>query len=152
MSPTSIVIPTIKWGKRKERSQMFEFLTVDGRWVDKEMPALYNCGVDDVTRTGVIIDPENQYLAEDNNWHQLVWENSQIPLCLRKSNTLTDGENDKEYLEEISNDIFRQSSERAQAAEFEKAKKNDAWNKVMWMISIVCGSTLLIAAMQHFWK
>lgn len=152
MSPVNVAIPTLKWGKRKERSQMVEVLTVDGRWVDRELPALFNCAAENETRIAFILDPQNQYLAEDNNWHQLAWENSQIPLTLRETSELNDGKDDGKDLQKIGDQIFRLSSEKAQAEEFEKAKTSDIWNKIVWIISIVCGSMLIIVALQRFVK
>jgi hypothetical protein len=144
----SIPLPTIKLGKRKERSLMCEVFTDDGRWVDREMPALSSCVDDEATGMTYLIDGDNQFLAEDNNWHQLLTEKSQIPLCLRKTSVYQDGKNDDVELKAVSDDIFKLAFSQRQMEALKKAKSEDVWTKFTWIVSIVCG-TILIIAMAH---
>jgi len=146
--PATISVPTIKWGKRKERSQMCEVLTVDGRWIDKELPALNNC-VDDGHRA-FLLDANNQYYCEeDKTWHQILNELDQVPLSLREKSYLSDGKIDDEDLKAVGDDLFKLTSEQAQAEEYRKAKTNDAWNKLMWLFTIVFGALVIIAGMAY---
>lgn len=146
----NIPLPTIKFGKRKERSQMCEILTDDGRWVDKELPALYSCVQDEQSGLAFLIDPQNQYLSEDNTWHQLLSEKSQVPICLREKSIFQDGDNDEKELNDISDQLFVLTSEQAQAEQFEKARQSEVWNKILWIVSIICGVMLLLGAMNYF--
>jgi len=151
MPISSIPIPQIKLGKRKERSQMCEVFTDDGRWKDKELPALNSCVDDESVGIAFLLDPENQYLAEDNNWHQLITEKSQIPLSLRKQNIYQGGHNDKAELAQLGNDLFKLTAEQKQAERFKNAQASEAWNKFLWIVSIVCGTMVLIAGMRYLW-
>ena len=146
----SIPIPTIKLWKRKERSIICEVLTDDGRWIDKEMPVLNSFLADDGTRLAFLIDENNQYMAEDGNWHQLVTEKSIIPICLRETNMYQNGNNDKEELKKLADQIFKIRFKQAKAEQFSKAKQSESWNKFLWVVSIVCGTFLIIAAMNYF--
>jgi hypothetical protein len=150
MPVKSIPLPTLKFGKRKERSQMCEALTVDGRWVDKEMPALNNC-VDDGHRA-FLLDADNQYYCpEDGQWHQVLSELDAVPLQLRTTSYLIDGEDDDEDIKKISNDLFMITSEQAQAEQYRIAKQSDSWDKLMWIFTIVFGSFVVICGMVFIW-
>ena len=147
----SIPLPKISLGKTKERSQMCEVFTIDGRLPDKELVVGSGCADDEKTGLAFILDPQNQYLAEDNTWHQLVSENSQIPICLRETSMYQDGDNDEKELETLGNDIYKQRYNQAKAEQFEIAKQSESWNKFLWLVTIVFGSLLCIAAMQYIW-
>jgi len=140
---TNIPIPQIKWGKRKERSVICEALTDDGRWVDREMPALSSCVDDEVAGMAFLLDDENQYLAEDGNWHQLISEKSQVPICLRKISKYHDGNKDDEQLKGVSDDIFGLTYQQKQMEALENINKSDAWDK-LYRIVIIISSTILI--------
>lgn len=127
---------------------MCEVLTDDGRWIDKELPALYSCVDDEPTGMAFLIDPDNQFLAEDGNWHQLLTEKSEIPLCLRKQSVYQDGKNDEDELNDLGNNIFGLTFEKRQAEAVANAKASDVWNKLTWIVSIGCGTLLLIAGMR----
>jgi len=138
---------TIKLGKRKERSQMCELMTTDGRWTDIELP-VSGCLDYEKPRLSFLIDSQNQYLAEDNQWHQLLTENSVIPICLRKRSVYQDGENDEKELSELGDQLYEQRYNQAKAEQFEIAKQSESWNKFLWLVSIVCGTMLIVAAMN----
>ena len=143
----TVTLPSVKWGKRKDRSQMCEVFTVDGRWKDVELPALINC-VDDGQR-GFLLDPANQYYCEeDKTWHQPITEISQVPLSFRVTNDLSDGKSDKSDLKKVSDGIFKITSEQAQAEQYRIANTNSAWNKLMWLFTIVFGSIVIVAGMM----
>jgi len=148
--PSSIPIPQIKFGKRKERSVMCEVFRDDGKWTVVELPALYSCVDNDMVKPGVafLIDADNQYLAEDGNWHQLITEKSQIPICLRKVNMYQDGKNDDKELEELGNELFIQTFEEKQVEAIEKAQQADKWDKVQRIVIIVCATILVIVGIR----
>ena len=149
--PTSIPLPRIKWGKRKERSQMCVLLTEDGRWVDKEFPVANGVIVDEIVGQKWLIMPNNLYLADDGNWYQILTDMSQIPLCLRNpSHLVGDEKENTNGLTEISNDLFKVTFEDKKTEQFDKANQSAIWDKMLWCISIVCGTMLLFAAIRWF--
>ena len=141
----------IKLGKRKERSQMCELLTDDGRWIDIELPALYSCMADESLHSTYLIDADNQFLAEDNNWHQLLTEKSQVPLCLRKESIYQDGVDDITELNNLANDLFRLTSKKKQSEQFIQMNKDATWNKILWLVTIICSTMIVIAGAQMLW-
>ena len=96
-----------------------------------------------------LIDVNNQYLGPDNNWYQVYSENSIIPLSLITQNYLQDGNNDDKEMKEIKNRLFKITSRQTEMEQFQKAKENDAWNKLMWIVSIVFGSLVLVAGIVY---
>lgn len=149
--PSAIPIPRISLGKRKERSQMSELLTSDGRWLDKEYPAEYRSVVDEEGGSVYLIDEENQYLNEESYWVQLMVETSSLPLPLKTGKSLgsDDEEKVKDKLELLGDDLFQLSSKRKTSELFEKMGKDEMWHKIMWLISIPCGTFLIIAAFRY---
>jgi len=130
---------------------MCELLTDDGRWIDVELEAGASYVDWEETRMAFLIDPENQFLAEDNNWHQLLTEKSQIPLSLRKQSVFQDGKNDEEELKLLGDEIFSQSFEERIAEEMEKANKNLSWEKFYKLACILAGTFLLALGMHYLW-
>src|SRR3990170_2888065 len=102
--PLSIPLPQVKFGKIKKRSQICEILTDDGRWVDRELPVEYSCVVWEEAGLKFLLDPDNQYLAEDGLWHQILTETSAVPLCPNVANKLQDGKNDEAELKKLGNE------------------------------------------------
>ena len=96
-----------------------------------------------------LIDVNNQYLGPDGNWYQVYSENSYIPLALYTQNYLQDGENDDKEKRGIRNALFKITSRQTEAEQFKKAKENDAWNKLMWIVSIVFGSFVIVAGIVY---
>ena len=146
----NIPVPQIKFGKRKTRSQMFEILTIDGRWIDVELPVSFNCSDDEARGGAFLLDSDNQYEAEDGTMHQIVSEKSLIPICMISQSKLLDGKNDDAELKKISEDVFNLTFEQKKAEQFAKLKKNEIWDKALWIVSIVCGTFLVIAAFNYF--
>ncbi len=56
-----INIPTIKWGKRKPRSQMCEAFLSDGNIVDIALPVLRKCVDNEKTSEAFLINDVNQF-------------------------------------------------------------------------------------------
>ena len=133
---------------------MCNFRTIDGRFIiGKELTADENCAVwEDLTYPKkFLIESENQYLAEDGHWHQTYDIRSQIPLSLRKASSLKDGKNGAEELSKISDQIFGVTSDHTEFGLYEKVSQGDQWNKLTWIISIVCGTLLMVAGMHYLW-
>jgi len=129
---------------------MCDAFTVDGRWITSEMDVLFNCA-DDGQRAYLLNGANQYYSEEDKAWHQPISEIDFVPLPLRVKSKLADGFNDEADTKKISDDIFVITSEKAQAEEYTKAEQNSAWNKIMWIISIVCGTLLLICGVIFIW-
>ena len=149
--PSSIPLPRIKFGKIKERSQMCEVLTDDGRMIDKEFPVLYSCMDDESTGMAYMISPENQYKAEDGTMHQILTEKSQVPVCLRSEHYLNDGVNDEKELENIGNEIFGLTFDQKMAEGYQKISDSSGWNKIILIVSIVMVTLLLIVGITTLW-
>lgn len=142
----SIPLPTLKWGKKKERSVICEYMTDDGRGVDREVPALISCADDESIGQAYLIDLDNQFFdVQDKTWHQLISEKTQVPICLIKDNQLSDGSNDEKDMEEFSNGIFETAFWQKLTEGVEKAKNTELYNKLMWIVSIICATILIIA-------
>jgi len=137
-------------GKRKERSQICEVLTDDGRWIDKEFPALYSCVDDEVTGTAFHLDGENLFLDKDGTWHQLLTEKSEIPICLRKQSMYQNGDNDEKELADLGDDIFKIFFDQRIAEALSKADDDSVVNKMIWIVGILCGTALVFGAIHYF--
>jgi len=125
---------------------MCDLLTDDGRLVELEILAEYSCMVDDTLRLGWLIDSDNQYLAPDGTWRQILTEKSMIPVSTRKESAhLGDGESDS--LELLDNDVFKLAAEDAVADQFRKADQNSLLDKLQWIVSVVCGTFLILGTM-----
>ena len=140
-------------GKHQERSVIFEILTVDGRGVDKELPALESSATWEEAGVIYLIDQPNQLLDRDTGlFVQLVNEQEMIPHAyLQESvyNQGTEAENEK-ALTALANRIVDLAFARAKGEQFEKVAGQEAWNRIMWLISIPSGVILVIAALQFF--
>lgn len=137
----TLTIPTIKWGKRKDRSQICESFTEDGRIITVELPVLRGCVDDEKSGQGFILDAGNQYTNEDNYWTQVLWERSSFPVCM-----IDDSKNPD--LSKLINQIYKESKKQAQLDQFIEAAKNAMSDRLSWIIAMVCGTFLIIAAMQ----
>lgn len=133
---------TLRLGKRKQRSQMCEVFTDDGRLMLVEYDVLRGCIVNPITAMGFVISGENQFMDESGNWVQLLGERSTIPICLIKSDGNTD-------LKKLKDQIFHESHEEAKVKQYQKAAQNEFMNKILWMITIPSVTFLLIYGMQR---
>jgi len=129
---------------------MATVFTDDGRIVSKEMPVLLSCMVSESSHQKYLISDENQYLAEDNTWHQELWENDEVPICERVKSNLQDGKDDEGELAKLHHELYAQTVEQAQSELYEKARKSELANKMVLMASIVFGVILIIAFMYKF--
>jgi len=134
---------SIKFGKRKQRSQVCEMFTDDGRLPTVEWDVLRGCIDDAVKGMGFLIDGGNQFLDEQGSWVQLLGERSIIPICLIKSADETD-------LKGLKDQIFHESHEEAKVEQYRRAIQSEFMNKILWMITIPCVTFLLIFAAEHF--
>ena len=138
-------------GKKKERSEVCEVLTDDGRWVNREMSALYSCVDDEGTGAAFIIDGENQYYdPEDGCWHQLIHEKSEIPICMRKQNALQDGNGDETERAKLGDKIFVTAFGQRISEAIEAAHESEMMNKAVMIVSIICGTILIFFAFNFF--
>ena len=142
--PVSIPLPRLKWGKRKERSQMCEIVTSDSRIVDLELDVLSGCVQNTklTTQDAYILSPENQFYDEEESvWKQLLDELSGEPICLKKP---------IEDVKKLWGDIFENASVSAMLKKQKEAAQSVIWEKLTWIVSIVFGSFIIIAAIQYF--
>ncbi|MCK9571572.1 hypothetical protein M0R72_21660 [Candidatus Pacearchaeota archaeon] len=147
--PGSIPLPQISLGKNKEKSQMCEVVTTDGRLVVDEIPVTANCADSDKRGCAFIIDNSEQYLAEDGSFHQLVSDKSRLPL-MPVSEVELIKKKEKE-LDGIADDIFDLTEDMKINEQFANARKNDRGDVIKWVVSIVMGAFVIIAAMQYLW-
>ena len=141
--PNSIPLPSIKWGKRKDRSQMSESFTEDGRIVSVELDVMRASMVNDNAQVGFLLDAENQYLTEDGTWIQVLWERTCYPVCMVKPGKDPD-------LGKLMGQIYDESKDLEIASQFKKADKKDKMTTALWMISIFSGTMIIIAGMMVF--
>lgn len=144
--PASIPLPQIKWGKRKERSQMCVMFTSDGREENIELDALHGSIQNKklTTQDAFILSAENQFFDEDDStWKQLINEMSGVPICMIKP--MSEDEVNKRW-----GDIFENASVSAMIQKQKEAFQSVIWEKLTWIVSIVFGSFIIIAAIQYF--
>lgn len=137
-----VTIPTIKWGKRKQRSQMCELFTEDGRIVNIELDVLLSGMIDETSGQAFIIDAINQFVnSEDRNWTQLVWERSCLPPSMISDSQVVD-------LRKLVNQIFVETKKMKKMEQFGKAGKDLMAIRITWIVAIVCTAAVVIAGMQ----
>ncbi len=151
-----IALPTtsikISLGKRKQRSQMCEMFTDDGRIVTIEEPVLRGCMDDPDKGMGFLIDEANQFTAEDGTWTQILGERSTLPLCLITKSKITDTPNSaNDPLRKLIDQIFHESQEAEKLNQYVQAARNIALDKITQIVAIVCSAMLLIYGFNHFW-
>jgi hypothetical protein len=151
--PTSIPVPQIRLGKRKERSLMWEMYTDDGRIVDVEIDVLLGC-CDDIKRgKGFLLDVNNQYTNERGEWVQVGWDRSLMPLCMIEETKILGVKNkpgaqdDDQYITKAVNQLFHESKEKTQESLWIKQAKNVILEKLTWFIAIPCITALIAFAM-----
>lgn len=135
---------SVKFGKRKQRSQMCEMFTDDGRLLTVEHDVLRGCIDDSIKGMAFIIDGDNQFLDEQGDWVQLLGERSIIPICPVKGSNITD-------LEKLKDQIYHESHEEAKVEQYKKAEQSEFMNKILWMITIPCVTFLIIFGVQFKW-
>jgi len=141
----NIPLPRISFGKRKQRSQMCEIFTDDGRIIVVEHDVLRGCVADYDKGVGFILDSDNQMVNEDKYWVQVIGERSTIPMCLISPANIPD-------LKELVNQISHETRAAAKMAEYAKAGKNKIVDKLIWIIGMPITAFLLIYMANKFWK
>lgn len=153
--PTSIPIPKVNWGKRKDRSLMGLIYTIDGRIRTTEIPVENDCAdleFVDGSGKGFLIDADNQYEgAEDGLWYQLIDEQAQTPICMRETHKLQDGNDDEAQSKQLNDDIFQKAFRQKLMTGMLKAKTFNKQDRMVLIVSIVFGSLLIFAGMNYLW-
>ena len=139
--PNAIPLPSIKWGKRKDRSQMSESFTEDGRIVSVELDVMRDAAVNDDAKLAFLLDAENQFLAEDGTWRQVLWERTCYPVCMVKPGKDPD-------MKKLLNQIYKESKEIAISDEFKKSGQENKMSGFLWIVSIICATFIIIAGMN----
>lgn len=144
--PKTLTVPTIKWGKRKERSQMCEIFTEDGRIVDMELDVLHGCVQNKMLESGDahLLSEENQFLdEEDGIWKQQIGELSVEPICMINPNAMGD-------VKKRVEGIYADRRKSLMMMENKKALRSPIMDKLLWIITIVCGTAIIIAGINFF--
>jgi hypothetical protein len=141
--PSNIPIPKIIMGKRKQRSQMCEVFTEDGRILQIEFDVLRGCIEDQATGQAFLIDSANQYTDERGYWVQVLGERSTIPVCMISPTKVND-------LKGLINNIYYESYQDAKMQQYIKAAKAPWLERITWIVAIPCICALLMFAIQHF--
>ena len=138
----SISLPTIKWGKRKERSQMAEYFTEDGRIVSPEFDVLQTCIDDPEAGIAFMLDAENQFQGEDGIWYQVLWERTCYPVSMIVSGKDPD-------LEKLMNQIHAETYDRESELQFNKANQANKMTPILWIVSIAVSAFIIVAGMRY---
>lgn len=146
--PVTIPTPRITLGKRKERSQMFEIPTEDGRIEELELPVGRGCATHENSQQAWILDADNQYFdEEDGTWHQIADERSCLPI---QSITTHQEVDTDEELTSLVNQIFHIGVESAKLEEYLKVGKGQFVDKLTWIVAIGVTGLVIIAGMRWF--
>lgn len=137
----SIPIPQVRWGKRKQRSQMCELNTDDGRILLVEFDVLRGCIDDDVKELAFLLSTDNQYLGDDGQWYQILGEQSTKPICP----LVPDDTNLNNQIE----NIFRESHEGAKINCYRLARKKQFMDRLLWLITIPAVTLLIVYALEY---
>jgi hypothetical protein len=146
--PLAIPLPQVNLGKRKDKTQMCHVSTTDGRLVAEEIPVTANCVMSDKHTALFLIDDTEQYQGPDGHFYQLYSDKSQIPL-MPKSEGRKKVEQEKSMANSAAG-IFDVTADIKTWENFMAAKKNDYGDTLKWVMSIVFGSFVIIAALYFF--
>ena len=118
----TLSIPTLKWGKRKARSQICEVFTDDGRITQVELPVQKSCADDVDLGLGFLLDADDQFWDDETKtYDQLIYEKSVLPICLIGTQVQK-----AETLYKVLDQIYDESQEMAKEHQYDIAKK-DVW-------------------------
>ncbi len=156
----SISLPQVKWagGKRKERSQMTEMHTSDGRNMSLELESIPGACLELRKQKLFLTDIANQYINEEGYYVQVLWEEQTMPLCMVEHTKILGVDNrpgpedDSKLLLKKLNQMFHETSEQEKLRLWLDAKKNSIMTMLMWLVAMPCAATLLIFAMVWFFK
>lgn len=146
--PSSIPLPQIKLGKRKDKTQMGHVSTTDGRVVPEEIPVTSNCAMSDKFTALFLMDDTEQYLGPDGHFYQLWSDKDTIPL-MPKSESVKKAKGEKS-IANSKDAIFNLTEDIETYRNLMQAKKNDFGDTLKWIVSIVFGSLVIIAALYFF--
>lgn len=142
---SSIPIPHLVFSKKKERSQVCEMFTDDGRIIDIEPDVLRGCADDPETGMAFLIDPDNQMTNETGDWVQILSERSTLPVMMVKPKVIDD-------LKNIINSIFHECHENAKIIQYSARAKDAIMDKIQWIVVFSCSTVLLIFGAQFFFS
>lgn len=143
MPVSSIPIPQINFGRVKAKTQMVLLITNYGEVVRREMETFLQTVIDHKSKKAYLMDWEEQMLGEDGQMYQVIYEKSCLPVCFTD-----EPETKEEQLETVLNNIFEESFQMKINTDLENAGKNLIWDKITLIISLVCGTILVVAFMQ----
>jgi len=139
-------------GKTKPRSLIAYIRTQDRKLIRKELPILFGNAYQEAEGEDkkYLIDDNNQYLDTDGNWCQFYDEKSFIPLALRTKHYLQDNDDDEKQKQKLRNELYIITRGQAADSVCKKMNENEHWQRLQWIISIVMGGFVLIAAIVYF--
>jgi hypothetical protein len=120
---------------------MSESFTEDGRIVSVELDVMRDAAVNDDAKLAFLLDAENQFLAEDGTWRQVLWERTCYPVCMVKPGKDPD-------MKKLLNQIYKESKEIAISDEFKKSGQENKMSGFLWIVSIICATFIIIAGMN----
>ena len=141
--PSSIPLPQVSLGRVKAKTQMCLLITNYGEVVRKEMETFLQTALDHKAKKAYLLDWDEQMMGEDGLMYQVIYEKSCLPVCFTDEPDVKE-----EELDEVLNSMFDESFQVKINTDLENANKNNVWDKIMLIISIVCGTILIIAFMQ----
>ena len=138
----AITLPTLKWGKRKERSQMAEVFTEDGRIATYEFDVLQTCIDEPDKGIAFMLDAENQFSGDGGVWYQILWERTCYPVSMIVTGKDPD-------LEKLMNQIPAETYDRESELQLNKVNKANKMTPWLWIISIVVSGFIVIAGLRY---
>ena len=138
----TINLPVIKWGKRKERSQMARVYTEDGRVRTIEFEVLQTCIDDSERGIAFMLDAENQFEGEDGISYQILWERTCYPVSMRVTGKDPD-------LEKLMKNIYAETYDRESELQLNKVNKANKMTPILWIVSIVVSGFIVIAGLRY---
>jgi hypothetical protein len=138
--------PVVRYGAaRKFRTQACHVFTDDARLRKMALGVVReHCLVDDVSESGFLIDPNNQYTdIETGEEIQLLGERSTIPICPYKQSSVTD-------LKAAINQIYHEAQEAEKLRQYKSNKQNKLRDWVLKIIVVCTVPLLLIFTIVYF--
>ena len=144
-APKAIPLPRIKFDKKLARSQTYQIATDDGAVISRELPVASGCAVMPESCHAFEIDPDNQYLNENNMWVQVAGERSAIPKMSRKPHKLAGEGVERGLIEKV----YKEHKELAKLQQFLKIGKNTLLDKIIWVVAIPSCAFVIMYAINH---
>lgn len=99
--------------------------------------------VEHANGAGFLMSDNNQMRGPDGEWYQILFERSSVPICMIEDPNIKD-------LQSLADQIFHESAERAKQAEYNKAKKNAWAEKLVIIVALVIGGSIIMFAISRF--